>query len=393
MSVILFVDFFGESVYGDYTLLFVLSTVISLFLSAPANQLLFRFLPEFETNYLITSLVYNYLIFSFFGASSCFVIVWLNKGEVLHGLLTGYALIVMGIYQIHIAYLQSKLLVLQYLCLEITRSLVYFLLPFLIYFFFNIANVYNILMSLNVSFSINLIIICISNQLKVRSMLKLNFVDIIYYIYRKNYILNYIWPLIFWFLFAQLLNFTDRFIISKFFTQKEVGYYSAIYDVFYKGISLLLTPISLIYYPILVRLYKENDYVSIDKVIQKGIMYQTAIFLSVCVILRIATNDKIITYLPVFMRENDFYYLAISIISGAFFWQISILVQKKLELLIMTKIMLMCCIISFFFNIFLNIILLKTGVLFYAGINTSITSLIYFILIYYNSWKYWRKLS
>jgi O-antigen/teichoic acid export membrane protein len=57
----------------------------------------------------------------------------------------------------------------------------------------------------------------------------------------------------FWFTVSSLLNVSDRYIIGYYLNAVELGTYSAIYDLLYKGITLLYSPILVAGYPIMAK--------------------------------------------------------------------------------------------------------------------------------------------
>jgi O-antigen/teichoic acid export membrane protein len=57
----------------------------------------------------------------------------------------------------------------------------------------------------------------------------------------------------FWFTVSSLLNVSDRYIIGYYLNAAELGTYSAIYDLLYKGITLLYSPILVAGYPIMAK--------------------------------------------------------------------------------------------------------------------------------------------
>jgi O-antigen/teichoic acid export membrane protein len=96
------------------------------------------------------------------------------------------------------------------------------------------------------------------------------------------HLVNYGWPLAFWFTVSSLLNVSDRYIIGYYLNAAELGTYS-IYDLLYKGITLLYSPILVAGYPIM----KKSTIKEIKKcisILKKLILFEVIIFLVIVTI-------------------------------------------------------------------------------------------------------------
>jgi O-antigen/teichoic acid export membrane protein len=83
--------------------------------------------------------------------------------------------------------------------------------------------------------------------------------------------------LAFWFTVSSLLNVSDRYIIGYYLNAAELGTYSAIYDLLYKGITLLYRP----FWWLAILLWLKSTIKEIKKcisILKKLILFEVIIF-------------------------------------------------------------------------------------------------------------------
>jgi O-antigen/teichoic acid export membrane protein len=175
------------------------------------------------------------------------------------------------------------------------------------------------------------------------------------------------------------LNVSDRYIIDYYLTDKELGTYSAIYDLLYKGVSLLYAPILVAGYPIMSQKYNSGNKKEAFQFLKKLILFEVLIFIVIVVtafFLRGFFLEKIV---GIIITDQELE-LILPIIFGAFIWQLAVLVHKPLEFELRTKTMLLFSIIALLVNVVLNIVFIpKYGIVF-ASYTTFVSALVYLLL-------------
>lgn len=202
----------------------------------------------------------------------------------------------------------------------------------------------------------------------------------LYSIVKGNiHLLNYGWPLALWFTFSSLLNISDRYIIGYYLKSSDLGIYSAIYDLIYKGVTLIYSPVLVAGYPIMVHKYNKVSKKNAFQFLRKLIFFEIVIFL--CIILSSHFLKSIfiefVVGIPVTSQSLE---LILPIICGAFIWQLGMLMHKPLEFELRTKTMLLYVFIALITNIVLNLIFIPSIGIVFASYSTLITACLYLFL-------------
>ena len=203
--------------------------------------------------------------------------------------------------------------------------------------------------------------------------------SVVAYFKQYNYLFQYGWPLAFWFVISSVLNVSDRYIIGYYLAGDDLGIYSAVYDLLFKAIALIYTPILVAGMPII--LYKYNAGNSKEYLIsfKKLILFELFLFLLIATagyFLRDFFIEKIVGI----DLTDDAVALVLPIIFGAFIWQLGLVAHKLLEFELKTKTMLFFIILALVVNITLNVIFIPSNGIVFASYATLISALIYLLL-------------
>ena len=138
-------------------------------------------------------------------------------------------------------------------------------------------------------------------------------------------------PLSLWMAALYGVFFADRFFLLRYTTASTTGHYSALFDVLLKGIGFALSPLVTAVYPIMVRLYQEENLVGLKNMSSKVLRWQILIAL-------LAITSYLIAWpwvkqiLGIEVEAKTLFYSGLFILSGASLWQMNMLMQKRLEL-------------------------------------------------------------
>lgn len=142
-------------------------------------------------------------------------------------------------------------------------------------------------------------------------------------------VLSYGWPMALWALISVLLNLSDRFIIARMSGLTDAGVYSAAYDVVYRGVGILLTPIVLATHPLAMSAWNAGQPQQAAGVLWKGMRLQLTagtVVLAACVVLAPS-----ITRFTTGQGDSATRVVA-PIAAGAVLWQVAMLAHKPMEL-------------------------------------------------------------
>lgn len=200
----------------------------------------------------------------------------------------------------------------------------------------------------------------------------------------SNYLWAYGWPMAAWAGTATSLNVVDRYIIGWLVDVQSVGIYSAVYDVIYKSLNLLLTPILLAAHPMIVREWNTGNTIEAKKLIRQSLVFQICIS-SIFILVISINNERLVEFV---LGRNDevAFMLIFPVALAAVIWQTTMLLHKPLELEKRTRLLLLFCMISLIMNIILNIILIPLFGYIAASYTTLASAVLYmFLILFYKS--------
>jgi O-antigen/teichoic acid export membrane protein len=163
-------------------------------------------------------------------------------------------------------------------------------------------------------------------------------------------------PLSLWFIFSYLFSYIDKFFMYKYMGAEAQGNYQAIFDLLYKSISLLISPVITSMFPILTAAYEKEDKSQIRKFIRKIMYYELSGFL-ISGILYWAFGAKILLYILKIPDTFSFRLSGFIIICGTFVLQLAILAQKRFELKFNTLYLLLMSAITFVIQVIFYLVL------------------------------------
>lgn len=205
-------------------------------------------------------------------------------------------------------------------------------------------------------------------------------------------------PMMLWFLFSQLLNVGDRFVIQYYYDSYEVGVYSANYQLISGFSSILSAPITLAAFPIIYKLWA-NEESKIEK-IRETMQNMTYVFsiLAIGVIGGTYLVSKPFVTIALGAEYIQGYKILPPVVLGLVLMNVSTLGHKGLELFEQTKKMALYMGVSSVANLVLNILFVPEFGYEAAAWTTLISYIIYCLLIWaatkkYIEWKIsWGKI-
>ena len=162
-------------------------------------------------------------------------------------------------------------------------------------------------------------------------------------------ILQYGLPFSLWYVLFYLVTYIDKVFMLNRFGAVVQGNYNALFDFTAKALVLLLSPILVTVTPLLSDAYEKGAYQTAGKLLRKLILYEaTAMVLAVVGFWLIGGR---LVFLLLHIPDTSFYKrIGLLIISGTFLWQIALLVQKRFELLLKSRLLLIAVIVSLAFQ-------------------------------------------
>lgn len=187
-------------------------------------------------------------------------------------------------------------------------------------------------------------------------------------------------PLSLWFVFSYLFSYIDKLFMFKYMGAEAQGNYQAIFDLLYKSISLIISPVITSMFPILTAAYEKGDKSEIRKFVKKIIYYELGGFL-ITTILYWSIGAKILLYILKTPDTLSFRLTGFIVICGTFVWQLAILAQKRFELKFNTLYLLLMAAITFVIQVIFYLLLKHLNNPLIYPLGFLLASLVYLFLI------------
>ena len=187
-------------------------------------------------------------------------------------------------------------------------------------------------------------------------------------------------PIAAWMLVSTLLNVSDRYLIEWMIGTRDVGTYSAVYDVVSKGIVFMATPMLMAAHPLIMDawnrgrteeaqavLWRTTRVAIVTGIVVTGLVWFAAPWISSGVLGGEAGPGASRLVAP--------------IAAGAFLWQIAMLAHKPLELSEKTGRMLVAVVMALGFNASLNFVFLRVYGPVAAAYATTASAALYLVIV------------
>jgi O-antigen/teichoic acid export membrane protein len=182
-------------------------------------------------------------------------------------------------------------------------------------------------------------------------------------------------PLAAWMLVATLLNVSDRYLIGWMLDAEAVGTYGAVYDVVFKSLTFLMTPVVLAAHPVLMAAWTEGREADAERMLRRtqaallggGIGLTAVLFLA---------SDAVSTFV---LGQADGAAAAVIpwVAAGAAAWQLAMLTHKPLELRQKTGAMLVAVLGALALNVGVNLYAIPRWGVVAAAVSTFVGAVFY----------------
>lgn len=379
-SVPLFIRLFGASVYGEYSIFISTIMLIATFSSGWIGHTFMRFYTLKEDKEGYTYFIYKiFLSFNLIIASVLFIILILLNYSLIISLMIMLVYLFLTLYSLMSLETKAKLLSKHFVTSDSIRSIVFLSTILALYFIFK----KNSNVELLFLFGGNLVSYFTGSMLlKRRFFTSSYFKSTLNYKFDKKLfkeLLQFGLPIALWTVTAYLLNISDRYVIKYFYSFEEVGIYSAIYDLFYKFVTLAFSPLMVAIHPIVMKLYNEGKIKKVRLYLRVSLLLQIIAFLLFFILVSIFKEKIVFNFLKI--DNLNALTLVAPIFTGAFFWSISMLVHKPFELKKKTLIMFYGILLAFSINLIGNILFIPKFGIIAAAYTTLIGTFSYLLFI------------
>lgn len=200
---------------------------------------------------------------------------------------------------------------------------------------------------------------------------------------------KYGWPLSLWAGFFTLFPAYERIILQEYLISDYAGEYMATYDIFFKGMSFLLLPVTLAVHPQIMTYHHAKKYADLWKTIWKSLFLQVLISTTILAGFYFQGNFLLQTLFPEFSHITLNHAMLLAI--AAAIWQLTLIIHKPLEKDEKTKMMLVFLAISLITYIIMLPFSLNINPDYGAPLTLVLCALIYFTLCFTYMIKTWIR--
>jgi O-antigen/teichoic acid export membrane protein len=348
-SVLAFVRLVGNAEYGRYSVLFAIVTACTAGLSGWLPQGILRYFSmshteddalRFRSATLVGSLLSILAGTLVLGGA-----LWFER-QPFWGSVLGLLLLAAGmLYGVFLIELQAGLKSRSVASVEAVRSISCFVVPICIILLTGKKNASALLAGVLVGFILPLLIAQFRDHGRVKFLRRS--------LDRRSWsgelrvlktIWKYGWPVGIWSMCLTLQSAIDRYFIQRYSGDVSAGSYAAMYDVIVRSFSLLSFPLVMSSHSLVMERWNKDDRRGAVSLIRSSLKYQIAISLLFFSGLVLLTQQ--VSHLILGAKYPAASSLVIPLAVGGFLWQISYLVHKPLELMCLTKRMLIAMIVA-----------------------------------------------
>jgi O-antigen/teichoic acid export membrane protein len=380
VSVPVFKHLLGAAGYGKFSIWFNAILIITAVSSGWITQSIIRFFPASDNKYFFSK---KAIRLSLETQLVCFVPVfftcWFISKDIFLSILCSLVLLATSLQFTLLPVIQSGFLSRKIITSESIRILTYVGLAILLLKLTGISYMYSLFIAVFISYTFSLVYLFIQAHKFFRQS------DNISLDKEKNTRLlksffKYGAPLSLWFIFSYLFSYIDKLFMYKNMGAEAQGNYQAIFDLLYKSISLIISPVITSVFPILTAAYQKGNKGQIRKLIKKIIYFELGGF---CItgVLYWSFGARLLLHI---LKTPDTFSFRLSgfiVICGAFVWQLAILVQKRFELKFNTLYLLLMAVITFIIELIFYILLQDLNNPLIYPLGFLLSSVVYLFLI------------
>jgi len=390
LSVSIFTRLFKPSAYGQYALIITTVGITTSLLSAWIQQSILRYRAhfvekgwknDFDRNLLILlgTIAIGFLLLGIF--SFPFLRTILGSYQRFYGIAVG--LVVVGLCYSNLgATLQADLRSVRYSQFSVIQAILRFVLA-LGWVYFIAKDIVGLLWGMLLAQLILIMPMAYTLGFH-RVILHPAKVTIPFAEFLKQFA-SYGFPMIGWFMGAQLLNISDRYLLQIFRNSAEVGIYAPNYNLVASVFALVTAPLLTAAHPLLMKAAGSTDVdkKQLETLITSFSRYFLLVALPVAAFVSVFSREIATIFLGAEFREG--HVIIPIILFGFLAWNFSMYGHKGLEIRGRTRTMLVYVLVCAATNVVLNLYFIPRYGYMGAAITTLISFFLYPVLVYFGT--------
>jgi len=383
LTIPFFKNILGLHNFGIYSFYFSLLIIITSSFSGGIGQSIIRLHVEYKE---VKVFYYNCLWIISFATFLMFIPLFIylqnSRDSVLFSILFLFSLLLSNLYTGLLGITQSNFKAASSAFAECIRTITFLVLSVCILVWLPSKNfLFVIFTSLSASFSLASFYLFYKNKLSFIGFLANSDLEEAWATVIQ--IKKYGGYLIIWFFLSYGVSMANRFVLAAIYGKENIGHFTASFDILYKSITLVLSPIVVSLFPIIVKASLAGNHTEVRRLIKKLSFIELAL-LFVAVAFFYLIGFGILSNIIRTPETSEYLIIDIQVIAGSFLWQIAIIQHKFFELQKRTLNMVFYIAIAFLLSILTDVAVISHFGIRYAGMGFCIGAMVYLLLIIYN---------
>lgn len=357
-SVPIFKYFLGAKNYGTFSIYLNAAFLCTAISTTWISQSIFRFFPSVENKFRFAQIARSISFKTqLFLIIPLIIFFWYAEHSILLGVVIFVAVFFNSTQLIHLALAQASFLSKKNISSELIRSVSYIVLSILLLIWFPEYYLYSLFASVAIAYFLSAWYLRKQTQpLLITSRHNIDREILPKKTVKKFFV--YGAPLSLWLVFAYLIPYNDKLWMKYNLGGEVQGNYQAIFDLLSKGLTLLISPITISLLPLLTRAFTDNEHGQIRNLMKRIILLEIAGFILAAILYWWFGYSLVFKLLKI-PDTFSFKLMGLIVLAGTFIWQIAIVIQQKYVLKMMTNFLLIMAIITVlaqtaFYYLFMN---------------------------------------
>jgi len=379
ISVPIFKHILGPENYGYFSIWLNAILILVAVLSSWISQSVLRFYQESENKQaFIQKTIMICLKTQLLFFLPVFIVAYFFSNEIFTSILSVLLLIVISHQFSVLAIIQSGFLSKKVIWSELLRTTSFFVISIYLLKFTKIIFIHSLLLSSLISYFISLIYLAL--QLKRKWINNQKPISLVIDFKLFSSFFKYGAPMSLWFIFFYLLSYIDKIFMLKFCGPVFQGNYQAIFDLIYKSIGIIISPVTTSLFPILVLAYQNSNTLEIKKLLKKILIFEIVALIITSFMYWIFGANLLLHILKI-NSTSTYKWIGFIVLLTGFIWQFSMLIHKKFELKKQSKVLLLIIFVSFLVQLLFYFLFQKYKSPLVFPLGFLFSALTYFFLI------------
>lgn len=337
----------GAEAYGDFSIYFNAALICTAITTGWITQSIYRFYPAEKDKKRFARLSITISVRTqFFFYLPIIIIVWYLKNDLLLGVLLCVAIFTNSMQFAFLSIAQSSFLSKKTIYSETIRSVSYIVIAIAFLLIFPREYLYVLFSAIIISYALSIYYLrfqanyFFSRIDDIEPHSSLNYKDLI-----KKFF-KYGSPLSMWIVFSNSIPYIDKLMILNKMGPTIQGDYQSIFDLLYRGLTVLISPVIISLLPLLTQAYEKSETNEIRKLMKKIILFEIGGFF-VSTILYWWFGAALLFKILKIPDTETYRWMGFVILAGTFVWQIAMIIHQRYVLKLRSRFLLYRIIVAF----------------------------------------------